>query len=220
MLRGTSIIKRRAERDRVLRRGDDSEPPTAIDGGRAGEVQERHDRAEVVEDVVVRPRLDDRRYGDSGSPARQCAYDDVQVAPIADHGRDQVVDDEERREEEEALRDVGGKAGHSTRIREQREHDADQKEEDRGIERRLAKPHAGIDEQRRHPGEEDEADDEAVGLELEGQARGQDVPLDRDEEDDEDDQRDLRAPWQERPIGRRADYDEGENGSDFFQVGS
>ena len=79
-------------------------PPRAMIGCERGVVvQERKDRPKVVEDVVVRRRLDDRADAEHRSAEDDDLHEIVDVAGAADNADDEVEDEEIAEEERERL---------------------------------------------------------------------------------------------------------------------
>jgi hypothetical protein len=200
--------ERRAERDRVLRRRSDTEACAArTQVGRLGELEERQQPAQVVEDVVARASFDHREERHERAAPNHRLREEVGVPDTADDADDEVEHEQEAGEEGQLLGHVGLDARHADGVDDDRG-DRRRRDERQGpLDSGATQPHAWIDEQGRRPDEDEQHDQHAVRLELEGQVAGQRVPPDRDEEDDADQHGDQRRPAEQSLMEhRQQDY--------------
>ena len=100
--------ERDAERDRMLRGGLGAQRAVAHLGGALARVlQEREDGAQVVEDVVLRARLDDRAERHDGAADDDRLEAALDVGARADAGGHEHEHDREREQVRRRLRGLG-----------------------------------------------------------------------------------------------------------------
>ena len=201
----------RGELDRVRRRRVDAHHSRAVEvvgrqpggQGRIVELQARQERMQVVEDVEVRPRLDERRQRDEGRAGDEHAHDAVDLPVRADDADDEVEEDEEAREERQRLHDLllhAESLDPAVVDGDGAEHREDE-DENRRLDAALTEAHAPVDEQGGAPAGRERSQVQAVRLEVERVPRHR-VALDRDQEDHRDEQRGERLPAEQPPVGR------------------
>ena len=102
---------------------------------------------------------------------------------VSNDADDEVEDDDEAEKERQRLEYRRLQRGEASWIHGDRADRRRNDESDRELEAAPTKPHAGVDEQRRHPAQHDQPDEDPVRLELERQLARDAVAADGDEED-------------------------------------
>ncbi len=188
----------RTELDRAARRRERAQVTAArFEGPRGFGVvgEDRQQPVKVVEDVVAVAPLDDRV-----EPDERTAGDEQGDDPLHDLARvhdadDEVEEQDEAEEQPHGLDDVAGDGPDVPRVRDVRGQRDPDDEQQRPLEARGSSPHAGVDQQRDDPPDQQQPDQQAIGLELEGQRfRERVAAVVRDQQDDEHDQADQRRP--------------------------
>ncbi len=169
----------------------------------------------MVEDVVGRARLDHGEDADDRCADNERLEEKVDLSPLAHDADEQVEDEEERAEEHQALDHLRLDCADTARVDDGGADGREEDQEHRALEPARPEADPRVDEQRRHPADDDEQHDEPVGLEVEGHVPGQQVALDRDEEDDEDRQADENLPAQEELVGDRDKHGSGHHRRDL-----
>ena len=99
----------RAEGDGVLGRrvGTEARDPRSSLPTASPTLSSGISRRDVVEDVVLGPRLDDRSSGHDGAAGDDHLHEQVDVRPRPNNADDEVEDEQEADEERQRLRDLG-----------------------------------------------------------------------------------------------------------------
>ena len=131
------------------------------------ELEERKDDPQMIEDVEMRSLFDNREERDASHPDDEELRDPYDGRLAGDHADDEVVKEDEREKEGDALQNGGLEWKDTPDVDENGAERSEDDQSDRSIERTATQSSLRIDEQRAHPGSQNERYGEAVELQPE-----------------------------------------------------